>query len=196
MVEDELPMSWVKPIALLILLAAALSCSGSGSSGDGGPADDVIDKGGSLAVKFEPDVPNPGDNTVAMAKSAASGGQITIGVNVTGVDDVQGAAFDVTYDSGLFEWIAPASPGTLLESGGDQVVYNVGVQSNRLIVGAAILGGAAVDAVGAQPLLYLTFRARGAGGSDILFEKASLQDSQPQDITGLNPWAGGQLIAQ
>ncbi len=193
----ELPMSGKSMLWVVLLTLAALSCSSSGSSGGGGgPADDVIDKGGSFAVKFEPDVPNPGNNTVAMAKSAASGDQITIAVNVTGVDDVIGAAFDVIYDSDLVAWIAPASAGTLLESGGDQVVYDVAVQPDRLIVGAAILGGTAVNAVGTQPLVHLTFRARAAGGSDIRFENSSLQDSQPQDITGLNPWAGGQLIAQ
>lgn len=177
-------------------IVVALSCGGGSS--DGG----TTDGGGgstSLVGSFSASQANPGDNSVAMAEgSGTNGNLVVVEVNVTGTSNLFGAAFDVTYDSSRATFVN-WSPGTVLESGGQSVSYQVSAtQPGLVVIGISRTGSQAggVDVTAAQPAIRLTFRVTQAGNSTLGFGNASLQDAQspPQDIPGLS-WYGGTLVA-
>ena len=79
-------------IVLSLALLAIVTACGSGG-GDGGGEKN-------FTAGFTPDEPNPGADSVAMAESAAGGGQVLIDINITDTTTgVFGAAFTVTYDT-------------------------------------------------------------------------------------------------
>jgi len=177
-----------------VCLGVAVSCGGGGTSESPVPGD----PGGStnLAGSFTPTQADPGDGTVAMALDGASGDLVTVAVNVTGVNDVFSADFEVTYDPQQAEFIN-WSAGTLLETGGNAPSYFLtATQAGLLTVGATRTGGGSggVDVGASQTLIHLLFRVREPGASDLGFQRASLLDAQdpPQPIAGLS-WYGGTL---
>jgi len=175
-------------------LAVAISCGGGGT----GVSPIPEDPGGSttLAGGFTPDQASPADSTVTMALGAASGNLVTIEINVTGVDDLFSADFDVSYDSNQVEFVN-WSAGELLESGGNSPLYWLSAAQPGLVTVAAsraegTSGG--VDVGASQTLIHLVFRVTEVGASTVAFERATLLDAQhpPQPIPGLS-WHGGTL---
>ena len=180
------------PIAAILLLTA---CGGGGSR-DAIPSD--INTSTALAGSFSAASASPGPDEVAMAAGAGGDGSLVdVRVDVVDVADVFGASFDVTYDAQAATFVN-WSAGTLLESGGVSVQYQVSnVTPGRVVVGASRSGTAAgADASGAVAVVHLFFRVRAPGTSDLGFENADLLDGQspPQDIPGL-VWSGGTLTA-
>jgi len=187
-------MRWNVVMLAAICLGAAVCCGGGGTSESPIPED----PGGStpLAGSFTPELASPGDGTVAMALGGASGNLVTVEVNVTGVDDVFSADFDVTYDPQQAEFVN-WSAGTLLETGGNTPSYILtAVQPGLVTVGATRTGGSSggVDVGASQTLINLLFRVTEPGASALTFQSASLLDAQdlPQPIPGLS-WFGGTL---
>jgi hypothetical protein len=162
--------------------------------------------GGNVAASFTPAQPSPGAGSVSMAEQSRTGDQVTVAVNVTGVNAVYGAAFSVFYDTAEVEFVGD-SPGSILESGGIAAQYSVFETPGQLIVGASRLGGSGVNVTGTLPLIRLTFRALQAGSSPLGFycqggcadpgQPALLDDDDagPQPIAGVNVWAGGTVLA-
>ena len=187
-------MRWNIATPVAVCLAIAVSCGGGGTSGSPIPED----PGGStnLAGGFTPEEANPGDGTVAMALGAASGNLVTIEVNVTGVDNLFSADFNVTYDPQRAEFVN-WSAGTILETGGNSPSYFLtATQPGTITVGATRTGGGSggVDVGSSQTLIHLVFRVTEVGSSTLAFEQAALLDAQdlPQQIPGLS-WYGGTL---
>lgn len=187
-------MRWYIATPALICLAVAVSCGGGGAAESPIPED----PGGTttLAAGFTPEQASPGDGTVAMALGSSSGNLVTIEVNVTGVDDVFSADFDVTYDPDQAEFVN-WSAGTLLESGGNTPSYLLtATQPGTLTIGATRTGGGAggIDVGSSETLIRLVFRVTEVGASTLGFERANLLDAQdlPQQIPGLS-WHGGTL---
>ena len=187
-------MRWYIATPTLICLVVAVSCGGGGAAESPIPED----PGGTttLAAGFTPEQDSPGDGTVAMALGGASGNLVTIEVNVTGVDDVFSADFDVTFDPDRAEFVN-WSDGTLLESGGASTDYFLtATQPGSIIVGATRTGGASggVEVGSSQTLIHLVFRVTETGASTVAFQGGDLLDSQnlPQPIPGLS-WHGGTL---
>jgi hypothetical protein len=180
--------------SLVILVLSAVACGG-------GSADKAVPGpgGGSttVAATFSADQPSPGPTTVAMQPATSSGAVFSVNVNVTDVDDVYGAAFDIVFDPDLVEFVN-WSAGTLLEQSGQSPSYNVtATQPGRLVVSATLLGGVSsgVDAVGSVPIFRPTFRALDAGASSMSFEATGMYDpSDPSPMTGIT-WYGGTLTA-
>ncbi|HXV75659.1 MAG TPA: cohesin domain-containing protein [Candidatus Polarisedimenticolaceae bacterium] len=178
----------------LLLVTSLVACGGGGETSglSGGPG------GGSgiLAGNFTPDNPDPGANTVSIHGSSNTN-IVTLNVTVTGVTDVFGASFDVTYDPTMTEFVN-WSPGSLLESNNQQVSYQINSQqAGRLVVGVARTtpsGGA--NAGISTGLVKLLFRVTQAGASQVRFERAGLLNSAdpPQSIGGI-VFAGGTLTA-
>jgi hypothetical protein len=176
-------------------LVLAVACGG-GAGSDGGVINDS-DQSRAVAASFTPDEPDPKDENVAM--SLVTGGvtnRVTVGVTVTGTDDVFGASFDVTYDSNSAQYVSWI-PGSLLENFGQNVTYVVsdGVPG-RLVVGVSCIGcPTGVNVTTTRQLVQLTFTVTKPGASNIQFDNASLLDSaapNPAPIGGLS-WFGGAL---
>jgi len=180
--------------AAALCLAASLSCGGGGTSASPIPED----PGGStgLAGGFTPDQASPPDGSVAMALGLVSGNLVTIEVNVTGVNDVFSADFDVTFDPQQADFVN-WSAGTLLETGGNSPSYFLtATQPGTITVGATRTGGSSggVDVGASQTLIHLMFRVTEVGSSAVAFQQAALLDARdlPQPIPGLS-WYGGTL---
>jgi hypothetical protein len=184
-------------VLMLLFGLVAVACGGGSSSGK--VINDGDDGSTALAGSFVADQASPGASSVAAAEGDGSSGNLVIvEVNVTGTDDLFGAAFDVVYDPGRASFVNWA-PGDAFEDGGETVAYQVSAsQAGRVVVGIGRTGAGAggVNVSGTVPVIRLTFRVDQAGSSTVGFENASLQDAQspPQDIQGIS-WFGGTLVA-
>lgn len=184
----------------LVAISLATACGGGGRAPIA-PDTGIGGGGGStaLAGSFSPSSASPGPDEVALAAGAGSSGDLVdVRVDVAGVADVFGASFDVVYDAQAATFVN-WSPGTLLETGGSGVQYQVSnVTPGLVVVGATRTGGAAggVDATGAVPAIHLFFRVRQPGTTSLAFRNADLLDGQspPQTVPGLS-WSGGTLVA-
>jgi hypothetical protein len=181
-------------ILIALFLTVTVSCGGG--SGGGG----VTGGGGGSTIyagSFTPAEPNPGANSVSLMGSASSN-IVTLAVNVTGTNDVFGGSFDLVYDPTMAEF-ANWAAGSLLESGGHQVSYQVNAQqAGRVIVGVSRTTiGAGADAGISTALVQLRLRVIEAGSSSVRIENADLLDSQnpPGPIAGI-AFSGGTLSAQ
>ena len=181
----------------IIMVAAALGCSGGGKG-----AASVVGGGGggstTVAGLFSSADPSPGANTVSTTGTSGTGGSanlVTLNVNVTGTNDVFGAAFDLQFDPAMAEF-ANWTAGNLLESGGQNVAYQVNAtQPGRVVVGASRTGTSGTNATGTVTLIRLTLRVTQAGSSLVTLENGALYGSQStQAMTGI-AFSGGTLAA-
>jgi hypothetical protein len=148
-----------------------------------------------VAADFTPSDSNPGANTVSVMGSASSN-IVTLNVMVTGTAGVYGAGFDLVFDPTMAEF-AGYSPGNLLETGGQQVTYQINaLQPGRVIVGVARTTGTGIDAGVSTALIQLRLRAKQAGTTEVRFENADLLNANnpPSEIVGI-AFAGGTLTA-
>jgi len=178
-------------ILLILATAASVSCGGGGDSAPGGGGGTTIYSG-----SFTPDNANPGANTVSVAGSGNTN-IVTLWINVSGTNDVSGAAFDVNFDPTMVQY-AGWSPGQLLEQGNHQVTYQLNSQqSGRVIVGVSrTTAGTGANATVATPIIVLQFRVTRAGSSSLGFENADLLNSAnpPVAKSGIS-FSGGTLTA-
>ncbi|MCP3981388.1 MAG: hypothetical protein GY716_18980 [bacterium] len=179
--------------ATLVLIVLSLTFGACGGGGS-----DVIGGGdqSSLNVVFTPDPANPGSaNTVGLQASGTAGDLVTVAVGVTSIANLFGFSADVTYDPAQLEFLDFAAGG-LLESGGNQVAYQVISMSGQVVVGASRTEGAAGGTDGPGTLVRLTFRVLQVGAGQVGFASASLLDAQapPQTISGTQ-WFGGTVEA-
>ena len=176
-------------LAVFVCLSAACG-GGSGGGGGAGPG-----PGGGLAAGFVADEPSPGSDTVNSGQGNASNDLVTVLVNVTDTNGIYAAAFDLLYDSAQVTYVG-WTPGTLLEQGGNAVIYDVGTpQSGQLVVSASRQGNVpGANVSGTRAVVGLTFRVEQVGNSPISFQSNTLLDGQqqPQPIPGI-AWFGGTL---
>ena len=131
---------WTVAIAILTL-TVTISCGGGGGDSSTGGGSTIV------AADFTPTDLNPGANTVTVQGSASSN-IVTLSAMVTGTAGVYGASFDLVFDPGVAEF-AGHSPGNLLETGGQQVTYQVNAQqAGRVIVGVARTTGVGIAFTG------------------------------------------------
>lgn len=175
-------------MVLLIAAAALLGCGGGSGGGDG-----VLEP--TLAADFLPDEPAPPPSTVAMEKGPASADLVTVRVDVTGVSNVYGAAFELAYDATLADYVG-FTKGTFFEQGGHSPTYQVSSPtSGQVVVGVTRNGNVTgVSASVSKTVVNLTFRVKKAGSGSITLPDAVLYDAQiqPQPVAGI-AWHTGTL---
>ena len=179
------------PGLLIALLLAATACGGGGGPGGG-----VVTP--SLAASFTPAQASPGTDTVSTDEGSKTGDLVTVEVQVTNINGIYGAAFDVAYNPSVAtfqNW----SAGSLLEQGGHTPTYQINANQSGLLVVVATRQGnvQGANAVGTVTLIRLTFRVTQTGTSPVSFPGApTLLDDQPQPqpIPATN-WFGGTIIA-
>ena len=183
------------PGLLIALLLAATACGGGGGPASGGGGGVVTP---SLAASFTPAQSSPGTDTVSTDEGSKTGDLVTVEVQVTNINGIYGAAFDVAYDSSVAtfqNW----SAGSLLEQGGHTPTYQINASQSGLLVVVATRQGnvQGANAVGTVTLIRLTFRVTQTGTSPVSFPGApTLLDDQPQpQPIPVTNWFGGTIIA-
>ena len=179
--------------AFFFLIAAAALIGCGGGSGDGG----VTDGGGSSTVTadFLADDPSPPVSTVTLQKGPVSANLVTVRVDATGVANVYGAAFELTFDGTLAEYVG-FTAGSFFEQGGHGPTYQVSSPNPGLVVVGVTRNGSVpgVGVVGSKPIVNLTFRVKTPGSGAVALPDAVLYDAQipPQRIPNIN-WEAGTL---
>jgi len=180
-------------LALAVVAVAWTGC-GSGGSDDGNPSD-----GGSstVAASFVADEPAPAAGDVTLQEGSKSANTVSVLVNVTGVNDVYGASFDVEFDPTKVEYVGH-SAGNVLESGSHKPQYLVGGSpgNGRIVVFASRVGAVAgVDVAGTGTLMRLSFRVKAEGSFPMAIEVPALLNdaATPTPITGLT-WHAGSAV--
>lgn len=116
----------------------------------------------------------------------------TLTVNATGVNDLYGIAFDLSYPQSVLSF-QQATEGTVLNAGGGtQTSMQVAEASNGdLVVGLSRLGSVGGFS-GSGTLLTLTFSITAGGSGGIDFSANHAYDSNGAPIDAMQ-WVGGTL---
>ena len=190
--------------ALVALAVTALPSCGGGSDSSGGST--------STTATFTPDNPTPGTSTIAMLAGASTGAALNVRITVTGVNDLLGAAFRVTYDPVALQFTAMDSSGSVLRQGGVPNSNLQFLENHTSVPGQIIITATRLDpvasgtvAVGAtSDLVVLNFTARraiAAGDAGGLLAFDASRDVQVcatpttcASAAGLT-WSGGAVTA-
>ena len=190
--------------ALVALAVTALPSCGGGGDSSGGST--------SVSATFTPDNPSPGVNTFAMLAGGSTGASVNVRITVTGVNDLLGAAFRVTYDPVALQFTAMNDSGSVLRQGGIpnsslQFIENHTAVSGEIIITATRLDPVASGTVDVGPtsdLVVLNFNARraiAAGDAGGLVAFGASHDVQVcatpttcASAAGLT-WSGGAVTA-
>ncbi|ANM31297.1 hypothetical protein ABI59_19540 [Acidobacteria bacterium Mor1] len=187
-----------KSLLLVGLLAVVVTACGGGGGGDDATPPGGGGGSGNLSASFTAINPNPGGDEIGMDQGSATGGRITIDVNVGPVNNVYGATFEVTYPA-MADYANSFTQGNWNDSCGSNRTTNVTKVSGerRLIVESFCRNPASpVNISGTRRLVSLVFDVNAAGSGDIDFLNPTLQNGAipPQDIGGLT-WDGGTIVA-
>jgi hypothetical protein len=168
---------------LLVLLFALAACGGGG--GGGSPTEPTPTPTPQPSLVFSPQ--GAGDAGISLAAGAAStASTLLLEVRATGVSDLYGIAFDLSYPSNLLQYVR-TTQGPLLAGGTLQVAPTAG----NLVVGLSNLGPVP-GASGSGVLMTIELRAAGAGQGAFTFSKSSAVNSSGQAINGLS-WSAGTV---
>jgi hypothetical protein len=95
-----------------------------------------------LQAAFAPDDPLPGGNTLSMQPGASAGASFDVQVRATGVDDLFGVAFHVTFDPAVVSFLGATTTGGIL--GDPPPQYDVAtIAAGEIAVAASLQGGVA-----------------------------------------------------
>lgn len=183
-------MSQALKTVLLSLVATTVACGGGGGGGGGS---NVVTS--NLTPSFVADQVDAGGSVVSMTEDSVAGDVITIGILVTGSEEIYGAAFDLAYDPTVAAFQSWA-PGTLLEQSGNPPNYTVDApRAGTVVVGASRTGNVPGVTAGGRTLIRLTFKVLQPGNARLSFRSASLTDNRipPEEIPGIS-WFGGSLV--
>ena len=163
---------------ICILIALILSGCGSGSSNKSNPQSKVL-------LTLASNTVNPGDTFSRTVKVQNIGGTFY-------------AAFDMTYDPEVIEYL-DATEGTFLNRNGtDATSFQAALQDGkqgRITIGMTRLGPIG-NVSGDGTLLTLTFRAVGPGSTSLAFaDPKGFKDSANQDVR-IGEWESGSVTVQ
>ena len=179
-----------KALLLLVAATALIGCGG------GGGGEEVVGGGGAtVSADFIPDQPSPGAASVALQKQAASSNLVTVSVDVTGVSNIYGTAFELAYNGSLAEYVGYTS-GNFFEQANQMPTYQVSSPAaGQLVIGVTLNGAVSgVGTAGSKTMINLTFRVKTAGSGAVTVPDATLYDAQvqPQPVTGIS-WEAGTI---
>lgn len=177
--------AWAAAARLVAAAAAALasaSCGGGGGSGPTGPPPPTS------SVVFTAS----GSGSLLLANGAATQGTtLALEVRSTGVADLYGLAFHLSYPTAALRFVG-ATEGSLLNAGGTVPTSFQFVDSpaGNLVVGLSRLGRVAGTAA-AGTLMTLQFSGVASGSGNLTFSANQASDSQGNPISV--SWAGGSV---
>lgn len=133
------------------------------------------------------------------AGTVDEGDTFTRTVEVHNIGKTFYAAFDLTHDPEVIEYVS-ATEGTFLSRNGtDSTSTQVSLQNNtqgRITVGITRLGQGVDEPSGSGTLLTLTFRAAGTGTTTLTFTTPrGFKDHANQDVA-IDEWVDGTVTVQ
>lgn len=175
----------------LVLLAILAACLLSLSA-----CDDNSPMSAEFEGYFEPDVSEPGPNSISMQANGEAGKRFKIDIVATEItlDSVYAAAFDVDFRPVILEYQG-FEQGDFFEQSGGSVVYQVATEEGnpgRVIVGISLTGDLE-GVTGSGTLITLEFKALAEDLTPMTYGEHQLLDGTPPSgnpITGISWYAG------
>jgi hypothetical protein len=178
----------IRRSALPLIAVLCLTACGGGGGGGGGPTTpnnptDPVTRGITFTASGA-----PGAASISLRSASSGSGNLLLEVVATGVDNLYGVAFDLTFPANALAFVG-ATEGSFL-AGSGQTTLQVAANGARLIVGASRLGPlGGVDGTGV--LMTLEFRSLANGGGAIGFDAERAIDPLGSDLSLV--WQGGQV---
>lgn len=179
-------LSLSKHLLILCMVLIIFACGGGG----GGSAPTSP----SAAISFLGTTRGSDAIYMSQNSSLSNGDFLAIDIKANDISsNVYGAAFDVKFDSSKITYDSYVS-GSFLESGGNMVNYQVGLQSgnSKLVIGISRQGPVS-GISGSGTLVTLKFKV--TGSSVVVFSNNALKDSSNQTISGII-WYGGAVMVE
>ncbi|HVR08451.1 MAG TPA: cohesin domain-containing protein [Thermoanaerobaculia bacterium] len=171
-------------LAMVAALAAA-GCGGGGGGGTGptGPPPPTS------TIVF---TPTAGGNPLLASGAGTQGANLSLELRTTGIQDLYGLAFHLTYPAAAMRFVG-AAEGSVLNAGGALRTSFQVVDSpvGNLVVGLTRLGAVAGTAAGGT-LLTLQFTGVASGTGNLAFSSNQANNSQGNVIQGLT-WSAGTV---
>lgn len=173
-------------LVLAPVLAAAAACGGGG--GGGSPTGPPPPQSG---ITFTASGNGTG---ISLVNGAGSGGNtLNLAVESSGIQDLYGVAFHLSYPYGVMHYTGSAQ-GTLLSAGGVATTFQiVEAPSGNLVVGVTRLGPVPGTSA-AGTLLTLQFTAVASGSGTLAFSANQAVNSGGSAIPALSWNAGGVQV--
>lgn len=164
-----------------VLVGLVAACGGGG--GGGNPVEPPT-----ASLVFTPTQSQTANSLALVRSNGTDPNTLVLDLRGTGVSDLFGVAFDLTYPASLH--YDGATEGTWLNGGGAQTSLQVATGNNRLVVGLSRLG-TLTGVSGDGTLLSLRFSAVAAGSGSIAFEAPNAYNSISNAYTV--KWIGGSV---
>lgn len=149
----------------------------------------------------EPSPPPPPTPKVLIAPASETlspGTSFTWTIEVLDVGDTFYAAFDLTYDPSVVEYVDATEGSFLSQTGSDEISFQITLENGtpgRLTVGLTRLGPIG-EVSGSGMLLTLSFKALGPGTTTMAFaDPKALKDSAHADVS-LDAWENSTITVQ
>ncbi len=173
----------LKGLVAAALLALGVACGGSDDGGGGGVEPPTN------SLTYSPAQAAPTNSLSLVRTNGTDPDQLVLELRATGVTDLYGVAFDITYPSSLR--YDSASEGTWLSASGSVATsFQVAPQTGRLVIGLSRLGDLG-GATGDGTLLTLRFGAATAGNGALEFVGPRAYNSGSVAYTA--QWIGGSV---
>jgi len=171
---------------LAILATAVAACGGGGGGGGTGPT------GPPPPVTTIVFTPAGGGSVLLASGSGTQGATLSLEVHTTGIQDLYGLAFHLTYPVAALHFTG-ATEGSVLNAGGSMPTSLQIVDSppGNLVVGLTRLGKVPGTAASGT-LITLQLTAVASGTGNLAFPSNVASDSQGNVIPGVT-WAGGSV---
>jgi len=172
--------------AALAVTAISVAACGGGGGGGGGPTGPPPP---ATSIVF---TPAGGGNVLLASGAGTQGTTLTLEVRTTGIQDLYGLAFHLTYPVGALRFTGSAQ-GSVLDAGGTVPTSFQIVDSppGNLVVGLTRLGKVSGTAASGT-LMTLQLTAAASGSGSLAFSSNLASDSQGNVIPGI-AWAGGSV---
>lgn len=178
-------------LAVLVLAVLNLACGGGGGGGGGGGTPPTQPN---ASLTFT-QAGGGGNGSIVLERANVGATTLVLDLRVTGVTDLYGVAFDLSFPSNLLQFVSPATEGPFLSQGGSSTSLLVDENpTGNLVVGLSRLG-ATPGQTGSGVLLTLTFTAIGSGSGTIQFVAPQALNSNGAVIGGL-AFEGGTVTVQ
>jgi hypothetical protein len=172
--------------AALAVAAISVAACGGGGGGGGGPTGPPPP---ATSIVF---TPAGGGNVLLASGAGTQGTTLTLEVRTTGIQDLYGIAFHLSYPVGALRFTG-STQGGVLDAGGTVPTSFQIVDSppGNLVVGLTRLGKVSGTAASGT-LMTLQLTAAASGSGTLAFSSNLASDSQGNVIPGV-AWAGGSV---
>jgi hypothetical protein len=170
-------------LATVIALAAVACGGGGGGTGPTGPPPPTS------SIVF---TPTGGGNPLLATGAGTQGSDLALELRTTGIQDLYGLAFHLTYPAAAMRFVG-AAQGSVLNGGGSVRTSFQVVDSpvGNLVIGLSRLGTVTGTAAGGT-LMTLQFAGVASGTGNLAFGSNQANDSLGNAIPGLT-WSAGTV---